>query len=289
MAGSGIERTSRPAPSGSPAGASELMPPHIQGAERRTGRRARWSLRALVIGGLTGAAWLLTGATAHTADRDAEPVATPSGSVVTHEPGGTTVDIAPPRPTDGPADLQQQPATVPVSAARIPGPSTADPVGEHPVVRRPGDERPVDALGVAGRPHGSAVTPVDVADRSIPLVRASSPRAHQAFRVGRAIKHGKHSRAAHRRPAVASATADVPVPDRRNTPGDDGPASPLRPYLGESGGSAATGPATPMEGGCAAFLPAAIADSTMACHRLPIATDVEARRHDAEAPTVSPD
>ena len=169
---------------------------------------------------------------------------------------------------------------MPASVPRTSSLSTADPVGEHPVVRRPGDERPV-VLPVTRGPHGSAVTPTD-AVRTVPLVRASSPRVHQALRGGRSIKHSK---AAHRRSAVASATADGPVPDRR----DDGPAAPLRPYLGESGGSAAMGPATPMEGGCAAFLPAAIADSTMACHPLPIATDVDARRHDAEAPTVSPD
>lgn len=276
MVGSGIERRSRPVPSGSPAGASTLMPPHIQGAERRTGRRARRSLRALVIGGLTGAAWLLTGAAAHAADRSAEPVGTPPGPVVIHEPSGTSVDVAirdadpvpredaaPLRLTGGPADLQQRLTTAPASVDRIPGLSTADPVGEHPVVRRPGDERPIDAVPVAGR-----------------------TRAHQAFRAGRSIKHSK---AAHRRPAVASVTADGPVPNRRDTPRGDGPAGPLRPYLGDSGGSAATGPATPTEGGCAAFLPAAIADSTMACHPLPIATDVGARRHDAEAPTVSPD
>lgn len=255
MAGSGIERMSRPVPSASPTGATELMPPHIQGAERRVGRRARWGLRALVIGGLTGAAWLLTGAGAHAAERDAEP----ARSVVAHEHSGATVDaMVPPevadpsRLTGGPADLQLRLATVPASAPRSSRPGTADPVAEHPVVQRPGDER-----------------------------RAGSPHAHPAFRAGRSFVHSK---AAHRRPAVASATADGPARDRRDTR-----RAPLRPYHGESGGSAAIGPATSMEGGCAAFLPAAIADSTMACHPLPIATDAGARRHDAEAPTVSPD
>ena len=59
-------------------GGSPLMPSHSQGAERRPERRAgrtgsRWLLRALVIGGLAGSAWLLTGSAAHAADRGGEP------------------------------------------------------------------------------------------------------------------------------------------------------------------------------------------------------------------------
>ncbi|HET6480812.1 MAG TPA: hypothetical protein VFG35_12340 [Actinoplanes sp.] len=45
----------------------------------------------------------------------------------------------------------------------------------------------------------------------------------------------------------------------------------------------------PVEGGSAAILPDAIANHTMARHQPAIALDVEARRQDAEAPTVSPD
>src|SRR5882724_3764635 len=91
MTGQGVERTPRtayPMPSVPPAGVSALMPPHIQGAERRTesrapGRRStRWGLRALVIGGLAGAAWLLTGAAAHAADRADGPTGPLLGSVV---------------------------------------------------------------------------------------------------------------------------------------------------------------------------------------------------------------
>ena len=78
MTGLGVERmrTAFPLPFVPPAGVSVLMPPHIQGAERRTERRARrirWGLRVLVVGGLAGAAWLLTGAAAHAADRTDGP------------------------------------------------------------------------------------------------------------------------------------------------------------------------------------------------------------------------
>ncbi|MDQ3831175.1 MAG: hypothetical protein M3361_18130, partial [Candidatus Tectomicrobia bacterium] len=57
-----VERTQRTASASvPPVGASTLMPPHSQGAEPRTERCAertgsRWGLRALVIGGLAGAA-----------------------------------------------------------------------------------------------------------------------------------------------------------------------------------------------------------------------------------------
>jgi hypothetical protein len=95
-------------------------------------------------------------------------------------------------------------------------------------------------------------------------------------------KSGFPKIAAHR--AVAgSATA------REGTPGGDGSA-PGQLHLGDvSGTPSSSGTGTPTEGGCAAFLPAAIANSTMACQRLPIASGVEVRRLAAEAPTVSPD
>src|SRR5262245_55043755 len=91
MTGLGDERTmcaARPTPSSvAPAGAATSLPPHIQGAERRSERRARrtgrWGLRVLVVGGLAGAAWLLTGAAAHAADRgDDGPTGSLLGSVV---------------------------------------------------------------------------------------------------------------------------------------------------------------------------------------------------------------
>ncbi|MEV4640844.1 hypothetical protein AB0J80_26240 [Actinoplanes sp. NPDC049548] len=75
----------------------------------------------------------------------------------------------------------------------------------------------------------------------------------------------------------------------REKPDGDGPA-PLRVDLGAANGFPASGAGTATDGGpSAAVLPSAVADSSTACRRLPIATDVEVRRHDAEAPTVSPD
>src|SRR6201999_3868177 len=77
MTGWGVERpvrTAVPASPVAPTGVRTFMPPRSQGAEQRTERHAgRWGLRALVIGGLAGAAWLLTGAAAHAADRVPAP------------------------------------------------------------------------------------------------------------------------------------------------------------------------------------------------------------------------
>src|SRR5262245_28205082 len=86
----GVERMPRTAhrlPSVPPAGAATPLPPHIQEAERRKARR--WGLRVLVVGGLAGAAWLLTGAAAHAADPAGEPTGSLLGSVIDVEGDAT--------------------------------------------------------------------------------------------------------------------------------------------------------------------------------------------------------
>ena len=114
---------------------------------------------------------------------------------------------------------------------------------------------------------------------------AAAPRASAPTRHVRVVS----APSVHHRHRVAPATHAPATADREN-PGGDGPAAPLQLHLGDVSGTPATsGSGTPTEGGAPAFLPAAIADSTMASHLLPIASDVEVRRHDAEAPTVSPD
>jgi hypothetical protein len=90
MTGRGVERgfrAVRPSVSVPPTGVSTSLPPHIQGAERRTENRARhtgvrWGLRVLVVGGLAGVAWLLTGAAAQAADRADGPAGSLLGAVV---------------------------------------------------------------------------------------------------------------------------------------------------------------------------------------------------------------
>lgn len=339
MTGSGVERkprTAYPAASVPSIGVSPLMPPHSQGAERRRGRRAglagsRWGLRALVIGGLAGAAWLLSGAAAHAADRD--PAAGGSslgssliGSVVRGDdqdrPVVNRVLDAAARPLESdrrhslgsvtalPSKLVGtldeathdgviRELTAPVRLAGVAVDTrTLAPVTDqlrdvaapvpHTATRPTGPEIPqVDAHEADADRTGADVTVVDrvnsgaVGGEDVPAAERKLDRQNV---VGKTVIR-QHVIAADRHPAAVWAAPSETV---RDTPGGDGPA-PLRVHLGAANGVPASGPGTGTDGGSAAFLPAKVADSTMACHRLPIATDVEVRRYDAGAPTVSPD
>ncbi|MEU8816420.1 hypothetical protein [Actinoplanes sp. NPDC048796] len=344
--GVGRTRTAYPLPIVPPAGESTPVPPHIQGAEWRSERRARrhtgsrWSLRVLVVGGLAGAAWLLTGAAAQAADRVDGPDGSLLGSVIgadttapvtgllqaavqpleSEQPDHqrhvvTDILDVPRRVLSHPAETVDEVTddTDPVDAAvsdvdqvlsgvtgtirLIGGPETPQRLTavtdavietESPAAERPEpseEERPQPA----GEPaHAAAMSPVPITK----TFRAPVAGHHAAMPVKRdkvssappAHRHHHHARAAQ--------AAKVVAPERageESTPGGDEPAAPLRLRLGDVSGTPTTGSGTPTEGGSAAFLPAAIAGSAMASHLAAIASDVEARQHDAEAPTVSPD
>jgi hypothetical protein len=113
-----------------------------------------------------------------------------------------------------------------------------------------------------------------------PVTSTVSAQRHQA-------SPDRGTRTAVHRHAVVTTVAD-PETVRESTPGGDGPA-PSQGHLGAISGISTSGSGAPTGGGSMAFLPAGVAASSTALHRLPIATDVEVRRHDAEAPTVSPD
>ncbi|MEU4214276.1 hypothetical protein [Actinoplanes sp. NPDC026623] len=362
MTGPGVERdacTAFPLLSVPSTGVAALMPPHSQGAERRRGHRAgrtgsRWTLRALVIGGLAGAAWLLTGAVAHAADRDpsaggfslgssiigtavhgddrSEPVvngilraatkplesdyrvlgsavALPNrvadtldrttgsrtgadsahggvdgvvrGLTVPIRLAGEAVDT---RKLASITDLPQDHLLKDVAAAVTPvrhHANRADVSGsENDAHGADADLSGVDRTGAdeaAGDPFGAAA----VMGEEIP---EAEPVLDRRSTVGTTVTR-QHSIAADRHPVAVTVAEPKMVSD---TPGGDGPA-PLRVDLGTANGVPASGPGSATDGGSSGFLPAKVADSTVACHRLPIATDVEVRRHDAEAPTVSPD
>jgi hypothetical protein len=357
-----VERTSRaafPMPSGASIGDCSLMPPPSQGAERRTERRARpagsrWGLRALVIGGLAGAAWLLTGTAAHAADHDAA-AAGPSllGSVVSGDIAEPTVSTvlqaaAQPLESDRPAHRHHDAVSllpVPVRALARPAGTLTSTLSEATPARSTGATGSsvvrvirgiTGPLRLTGGPADSPLAPV-----TAPLVRTlhpvtgllphatqpavttprplAAPAAHGARslrpvavpaasrvnRVGSAVQTGlapntvatadlssvRQAAAPARtatRPHPASRTAAGPE-TLRETPYDgDGPA-PLQVHLGAVSGLLNSGSGGSTEGGSAAFLPAAVAASSMAFHRLALPGHVEVRRYDAEAPTVSPD
>jgi hypothetical protein len=359
-----MPRTAFPSPV-PPVGAAACMPPHSQGAERRGGRRsgrtgARWALRALVVGGLAGAAWLLTGAAAHAADpeptsllgsvvdgdtappainrvlqaaaRPLEP-GRPAGThdvdssvvtapvrviaqpvrVVTETLSGTDDATAAPgavdrvvrvvpgplRLTGGPADSRPlaqtlRPATdllqQPVAAPPVAAPPVAVPPVAAPPVAVPSDSAPAAPSGEpadAGAPDTRATGTAATGTDPVPDVRASGLIAGHRISVGpTGSVRQRHTIVADRTPAAA--TAARPGTVRENTPGGDGPV-PLRAHLGAVGGIPSSVSGAPTEGGSIAVLPAAVVSGAMARSGLRDAIDVEARRHAAEAPTVSPD
>lgn len=356
MTGLGVERLRTAFPlSVPPAGDSALMPPHIQGAERRTerrARRARWGLRVLVAGGLAGAAWLLTGAAAHAADRTDGPTGSLLGSVVgdgaTTGVSGLLTAAAQPLESVSPIhehhvgaavlDVPRQVLTRPVKKrgdkshdhvrnsidtavgavdhvlGEVAGPIrlTGGPATTQQLLAPLTEPAITDSLPVTDLPPSPATTPVRPDDEPAPPAETPAPEMPRAGSVAipasnpipaalpapatvlrtsvparqiKAVPLG----AAHHRHRVASAAHALAAAAEEN-PGGDVPAAPLQLHLGDVSGTPTTsGSGTPTEGGAPAFLPAAIADSTMASHLLPIASDVEVPRHDAEAPTVSPD
>ncbi|MET8150342.1 hypothetical protein ACIBSW_36775 [Actinoplanes sp. NPDC049668] len=363
MTGPEVERDARTAfpPASVPStGVAAPMPPHSQGAERRRGHRAgrtgsRWALRALVVGGLAGAAWLLTGAAAQAADRDSadggltldssiigtavhgsdrhKPVVNRILKVATkplesdHRGLGSAVALpnrvagtlnrttgsrsgadsahggvngvvrgltSPIRLAGEAVDTRKLASITDLPQGRLLNDlaATATPVkhsahrvvvsgSEHDVPEADAERSGADRIGVdevgADELGGAVVT-----GEETPAVE---PALDRRGTVGRTTVTRQHSIAADRHHAAVTVAEPKMVSD---TPGGDAPA-PLRGNLGAANGVPASGPGSATDGGSAAFLPAKVADSTVARHRLPIATDVEVRRHDAEAPTVSPD
>ena len=80
--------------------------------------------------------------------------------------------------------------------------------------------------------------------------------------------------------AVSQNTGEPPsLPHPARMPGQQGSAT----------GVPASGSGSPVQGGAFATVPASVADSMVTFHLLAEPTDVTVPRHDAEAPTVSPD
>jgi hypothetical protein len=372
MTGWRVERTARTAHRPSPvppAGVSALMPPHSQGAERRVERRAsRWGLRALVIGGLAGAAWLLTGAAAHAADRDptaqgssligsvvhgdaVQPVVTrlpqaavqpPESSHHAHDQhklgsvlriqdlveaptaiAGTLDEAthgkrdagsalggadrvlreltAPIRLTGGPVnDRQFAPVTAPLTKVLrpvtdlLPHTVVSAPVAQHhreaPVAQHhreaPDHREAPEVVGSTAtrQPDGAGQAHDDAREGAF---TAPGPRNGDRETAGTTGTIGQWRPGTTDRHQAAGTTTAAPQ-TVREAPDGHAPA-PLQVHLGAVSGTPAPGSGAPTDGGSAAFHPVAAGGGAVASHRLPIAADAQVRRHDAEAPTVSPD
>ncbi|MEV6303712.1 hypothetical protein AB0M02_30185 [Actinoplanes sp. NPDC051861] len=354
MAGWEVERESRTAcrPAAIARGDSALMPSPTQGAERRPERRAgrtgsRWVLRALVVGGLAGAAWLLTGSAAHAADPDSEPsgsllgsalhsVATVSGdddaavggllkaavqplesaskshrrhavtSILTapervlsgpvgtldevvHD--GTAIDagpvgkvlrtvIAPPRTSGGTADDRTR---------TEPAENAADPVTEPEPAEITPDESPADvtpATGGTNARKGAERARVTVSPETLAAAGNSTQVSRTTAAVKR-IRHAETTPGSHVQRHIPALRPVTPETIREEPPGD-GP-EPVRMNLGAVSGIPAGASGSSPEVGSAAVLPARVANGAVDFQLRRPAPEVEVRRHDAEAPTVSPD
>ncbi|UQU64944.1 hypothetical protein COUCH_00840 [Couchioplanes caeruleus] len=346
------------------------MPPPSQGAERQRRRSGRtgspWGLRVLVVGGIAGAAWLLSGAAAQADDRD--PATGLLGAVVhditaaPHSAGSGTGKPGTSKSGTG-EHLTGKPGAGALSGAGEQGKHLIDRILTTAVQPLDsGDRHDLGAVttipkrlvgevaGDAGSALGGAVrdlaAPVRLTGEAVdighivPAVQAPQQDAPQQDQPQRdqlqqdqpqqdqprtdqpqqgqpqqdRSQPGTGASPQVTEPAAAvtdgmdvvlgeadEPRADVPLGRKklataasagardtvRETPDGEGPA---QVRLGAANGAPASGSGTATDGGpSAAVLPSAIADSTMACHRLPIATEVEVRRHDAEAPTASPD
>jgi hypothetical protein len=219
---------------------------------------------------------------------------------VAHGTTGTTVDAA-----AGGVDTVLRQVAGPLRLIGGPTPTTQRIIAAvtdtivtrdaRPIAERPQRPAVAPVRAVAAETPVAAVTPVTtetpVAQTSREKLSTALPAPiAAAVRAGVVAQHleaASHHIAHRHRSARPAATG--PATAGEDTPGGGGPAAPLQLHLGEVSGTPTSGSGTPTEGGSAAFLPAAIANSTMACQLLPIASDVEIRRYDAEAPTVSPD
>ncbi|MGA5305223.1 hypothetical protein ACPCHT_35315 [Nucisporomicrobium flavum] len=154
-------------------------------------------------------------------------------------------------------------------------PQQDEPQQDQPQQDQPQQNRPQPGTGASPQVIEPAAAATD-GTHALPGEKAGKPGAGKP---GADVPLGRKKLAPTRSAGVRDTVSE--------TPDGEGPA---QVRLGAANGAPASGSGTATDGGpSAAVLPSAIADSTMACHRLPIATEVEVRRHDAEAPTASPD
>jgi hypothetical protein len=200
--------------------------------------------------------------------------------------GAETVDTvlrtatAPSRTSGEMADGRSRTASADIAADSVPEPAQAKPAPA---------ETPVAVPDGAERPHPPAVDGARAVMPAKALAEASNSTLASGARAGvTPVRYAEAPSRSHVHRNVSAARPAVPETIREDLPVDDGPA-PMRMNLGAVSGIPAGGPGASPEFGSAAVLPARFANGAVRNHLRPLATDVEVRRHDAEAPTVSPD
>lgn len=259
---------------------------------------------AVTHGGNRGTGYRSTGSTAGggllaLVDQLAAPlrsVDAPAGSSVLIASVTTVVDpiIDPLVRARRPVTDLLRDAAAPVTAAL--GPATAAVTGK-PSRHRPADAAGPDSGGVpagTSSTDGVAAVPGSAVDPA-PRLDGHRPTRPQSHRVTSAkagpVSDGTGTRTVRRHSVGAVDRTDGSTAARTGTdPAPERPERvPLRAHLGCGSGVSTSGSGSPSDGGAFATVASSVAGSTVAYHRLPITTDVAVRRHDAEAPTVSPD
>lgn len=227
-------------------------------------------------------------------DSITEPVPASPAPAVTDEilaatdgvEGLVKVLAAPFRLTDGPARIQGLLAPLPTTEPIVQGlrPFTdllraaADPAIAQPHA---------DLSAVSFAPAAPSRLPVNQALSAdgvpaLPLASAAFVRDGQRAAGGASLLALQRFAAAHL-PDALSATTGVEDAPRSPDP------APLRGHIGAVSGAPSSSSGASWEGGSSATVPSSVVGSAVAGLRLPAAASVEVRRHDAEAPTVSPD
>ncbi|SDY20326.1 hypothetical protein SAMN05444365_1011036 [Micromonospora pattaloongensis] len=220
---------------------------------------------------------------AGTAGADAVPVraAYRAGRAGTGDPLGAVVGLVTPLgTTDAPTaptglfasvDVVLDPATDVLHGLTAPFAGTL-----RPVVR--------SIAGGTGRPDGAQPqTPVLSPTPDDPDGHTGGVEPGQGVGASDSGASGRRSVATELRAAGASAARlGRHLPDRTHP-------APLGAYLGTGPGAPANGGGSPVDGGLATVVISSVAGSMLAFRQPPAATDIGVPRHDAEAPTVSPD
>ncbi len=201
--------------------------------------------------------------------------------------GLVKVLAAPFRLTDGPARtpgaLGSLPTTEPIVAGLRPLTDLLQSAAD-PAAAASAPDADLSAVSFAPAPtsHSPAGKALSADGATAPpLAPAEFLRAGERATGGASLLALQRFAAAHLPDTLTAATGADGAPNRPEP-------APMHGH-GAVGGAPSAGSGAPSEGGSSATVPSSVVGDAEAGLRLPAATSVEVRRHDAEAPTVSPD